>query len=66
MRVVEKTDSKIVMRVMTKCIQVPYCDTFNVEEEFVFASINPKSNCGIVRVTTNVIFYKSTLFKSKI
>jgi hypothetical protein len=36
-RVVEKTDTRIVMRVMTKCSNVPYCDTFSVEEEFVFA-----------------------------
>jgi transposase-like protein len=51
MKVIEKSDAKIVMRVNTKCVNVPYCDTFNVEEEFIFASPTPNAPGGLVKVS---------------
>lgn len=37
-KLVERDDTKIVFRVLNKCINVPYCDSFAVEEEWYFAT----------------------------
>ena len=55
------------MRVLNRTYDVPYCDTFGVEEEWFIASPpgpNVKSAC--VRITTGSVWFKSTMMKSMI
>ena len=62
----EKTESKISIRVFNRTRDVPYCDTFNTEEHWLILTTNPKAEKIIVRQSLNVIFKKSTMFKGKI
>lgn len=45
---------------------MPYADTFAVEEDWCFVTPNPNVNACALRISMQVIFYKSTIFKSKI
>lgn len=57
------TDTKIVLRILNKTSDVPYCDSFAVEEEWFLASL-PNTKCCMVRVTMGIVWYKSTMMKS--
>ena len=65
-KLIEKSETKVHVKILNKCTSVPYCDTFSVEEEWLAMSPSPTANCCIVRFGVQVIFYKNTLFKSKI
>lgn len=65
-KLIEKTDTKVQFKILSKCSGVPYCDTFAIEEEIIAISPQPNSNYCVVRILMQVIFYKSTIFKSKI
>lgn len=59
------TDTKILLRVLNKTSDVPYCDSFAVEEEWYIASL-PNSKCSVVRITMGIVWYKSTMMKGMI
>lgn len=65
-KLLEISDTKIHFKVLSKCSGVPYCDTFAIEEDWIALSPGLGATCCIVRIYMQVIFYKSTLFKSKI
>ena len=51
------------MRVTSKSRDVPYCDTFYVDEDWYVASMPEGYNSCVLRVTNNVIFVQSTMMK---
>ena len=57
------TDTKILLKSISKCKDVPYCDTFNVEEEYLVLAPSPTANCCIMRSTLKINWLKSTFFK---
>jgi hypothetical protein len=65
-KLIERTETVIRFKILSKCSGVPYCDTFACEEDWVAISPNASANCCIVRIIMQTIFYKSTIFKSKI
>lgn len=65
-KLIEQTETMIHFKILSKCSGVPYCDTFSVEDDWIAISPAPGANCCIVRVMMQLIFYKSTIFKSKI
>lgn len=66
LKMIDRSENKIHMKVTSKTRDVPYCDTFYVEEEWYVASMPEGSNSCIVRVSFMPIFVKSTLMKSVI
>ncbi len=62
----EHNDKIINLRIFNQVKDIPYCDTFNTEENWIIASPDPNSERCIFRSTMQVIFRKSTLFKGKI
>jgi len=65
-RIIERSETKIVMRVTSKSRDVPYCDSFYVEEEWYIASLPEGVSSCVLRVSYNIIFVKSTLMRSVI
>lgn len=59
----ELTDSKILVRATTTTKEVPYCDTFKVEEEFYLASMGGTNSC-ILNFSANLVFSKYVLMKT--
>lgn len=54
------------MRVTSKSRDVPYCDSFYVEEEWYVASLPESCNSCVLKVSYNIVFVKSTLMRSVI
>jgi hypothetical protein len=65
-KMIEKTDTTYRFRVLDKVAGVPYSDCFAIEEDWIIISPNATANCCILRISLQVIFYKSTIFKYKI
>lgn len=65
-KLLEKSDTKVHFKILSKCSDVPYSDTFALEEDWLAISPHPNANCCMLRIMSQVIFYKSTIFKSKI
>jgi len=66
LRIVERSETKIIMRATSKSRDVPYCDSFYVEEEWYVASTPESYSSCVLRVSYNIIFVKSTLMRSVI
>jgi hypothetical protein len=66
MRMMEQTPTKLLLKVTNKTSDVPYCDTFAVEEEWYVASTSPTSKSAVLRIAMSVVWYKSTMMKSMI
>lgn len=64
LRIFERTENRILMRVTSKSRDVPYCDSFYVEEEWYIASLPEGTNSCVLRVSYNVVFVKSTMMRS--
>ena len=65
MKLLERTPEIIRMKVLTKNTGVPYCETFGLEEDWYVVS-KPKTKCCIVRLTSGIKWYKSTMMKGMI
>lgn len=66
-KLIERSSEKIVIRCMNKSRDVPYCDTFFVEEEWYIAGpANPAARCSFFRCSYRVAFVKYTIMKSVI
>ena len=63
LRIVENTENKILLKIMTITNNVPYCDCFGVEEEWLIASL-PGTKCCVFRVALVIRWFKSTMMKS--
>lgn len=66
MKILENSDTKLHMISLAKVKEVPYCDSFAVEEEYYVLSPSPTAPCSVMRITSRIIWYKSTMFKNKI
>jgi len=65
-KLLELTDTKCHIKSISKCRDVPYCDTFSVEEELLVLAPSPTASCCILRIAVFLIWHKSTMFKGKI
>jgi hypothetical protein len=54
------------MRVLTNCHDVPYCDDFNVEEEWYVASMPSSTRSSAIRISSVIVFPKFSMMKKKI
>ena len=62
-----QTPTKIVLKMLNRTNDIPYCATFGVEEEWLIASPDTENaKCSIFRMSFNIIWYQSTLMKSVI
>lgn len=62
--VLEQSEKVLKMRVVSKAKEVPYCDCFSIEEEFVCSMPEGCANSCVLRVTMTIIWHKSTMMKS--
>ena len=61
------TPSKIVLKMLSRTHDIPYCATFGVEEEWVIVSPETENaKCSILRMSFTIHWYQSTLMKSVI
>lgn len=65
-KIIERNNEKLLMRIVTKSRQVPYCDCFVVEEEWYVASLPSGFNSCVLKVSYRLIFVQSTIMKSMI
>ena len=61
---IEKSASTIKLIVLSKTPTIPYGDTLSLEEEIICTSCNNQQS--IIRVSSTVIFHKSTIMKGMI
>ena len=59
-----KTDNLLRLRVLSRAREVPYCDCFGIDEEYIIAMPASCQNSCVMRVTMAPIWYKSTMMKS--
>jgi hypothetical protein len=66
-KIVEYSPTKLHMRVLNRTHEVPYCDSFGVEEDwFVASPAGQNVKSSVIRITTGAVWYKSTMMKSMI
>eukprot|EP00347_Sterkiella_histriomuscorum_P016954 403351216 len=56
----------LVIEMQNKSLDIPYADCFYIEEKWWIISEKPNANKCVLRVAINIVFVKSTLFKSRI
>jgi hypothetical protein len=56
----------IKIRVLSKAKDIPYCDCFAIDEEYIILMPSFCQNSCVMRVTMGLIWYKSTIMKSLI
>lgn len=64
MKIIDKTENRLLMRITTKNKDIPYCDCFEVEEEYLVASAQSSINSCVLQVTMTVNFLSWTMMKS--
>ena len=62
-KVIENSQDKIVLRILNTTTDVPYCDSFGVEEEWLIASL-PNTKCCVFRASFCLRWYKWTMMKA--
>ncbi|CDW71645.1 UNKNOWN [Stylonychia lemnae] len=63
----QKEDNMLNLRIFNQMKDVPYCDYFNTEENWIITSPNSEDNSRcVIRSTFQVVFKKSTMFKGRI
>ena len=65
-KVIEHTPTKLSYRILTRTHDIPYCDTFGVEEQWDVTSPRPDSKCCIIKCQIGPNWYKSTMMKGMI
>ena len=65
-RIVEQSATHIRITCVNRTRDIPYCDTFDVEEVFTVHSLKPESKCCIVQIGIGFNWHKSTMMKSMI
>lgn len=63
LKLLHKTEDRILLRVLNRTTDVPYCDSFGVEEEYLIVSL-PETKCCVFRVTFCIKWYKWTMMKA--
>ena len=65
-RVIEWSPTYIRISCINRTRDIPYCDTFDVEDVFTVHSMRPESKCCIVQIGIGFNWHKSTMMKSMI
>ena len=65
-RVIENSATCIKILCTNRTRDIPYCDTFDVEDFVTVHSMKPTSQVCIVQIGVNFIWHKSTMMKSMI
>ena len=63
-KMIKKTDTKMLLRVTTKCRDVTNSADFNIEEEWLVASLPTSKNSCALRISAVVVFEKFTMMKT--
>jgi len=63
---IEKSNTKMLLRVTTKCSGVSNSADFYIEEEWLVASLPTSSNSCALRISAVVVFEKFTMMKNQI
>lgn len=63
-KLIEKSDKKFLVRIITKNRDIPYCDTFETEEEWYCASTETGTNSCVMKSSFKQTFLKFTMMKS--
>lgn len=64
-KLIENSENKILLYCLNTTTNVPYCDSFAVEEEWLIQSL-PGTKCCILRISYCLRWYKSTMMKGMI
>lgn len=57
-KLIERSPTKIVLRMLNRTNDIPYCATFGVEEELFLASpASELAKCSVLRMSFNIIWY---------
>ena len=62
----EKTPNLIILRAHSFSKEVPYCDCFSYDQEWVIAMPQNCNNSSVLRITMAINFHKSTIMKGMI
>ena len=62
-KLIENSENRVIIKVLNKTTDVPYCDSFGVEEEWLIASL-PNTKCCVLRVSYCLRWYKWTVMKA--
>jgi len=62
----ENSPCKLKILCLNRTRDIPYCDTFDVEDMVLVQSMRPTSKCCIVQIGINQIWHKSSMMKSVI
>ena len=65
-RIVEWSATYIRISCINRTRDIPYCDTFDVEDVVTVHSMKPESKCCIVQIGIGFNWHKSTMMKSMI
>lgn len=66
-KILERSPTMIILRMLNRTADIPYCATFGVEEEWFLASpSSDNAKCAVLRMSFQIIWYQSTLMKSVI
>ena len=65
-RIIENSATYIRISCINRTRDIPYCDTFDVEDVFTIHSMKPESKCCIVQIGIYLIWHKSTMMKGMI
>lgn len=64
--IIDQNPNLLRFRVITKTKDVPYCDCFGVDEEFLCIMPAGCQSSSVLRITVGINWYKSTMMKSVI
>ena len=65
-RIVQNSSTYIRISCINRTRDIPYADTFDVEDIFTIHSLKPESKCCIVQIGIGFNWHKSTMMKSMI
>ena len=65
-RIIEWSATYIRISCINRTRDIPYCDTFDVEDVFTIHGMKPESKCCIVQIGIGFNWHKSTMMKSMI
>lgn len=65
-RIIEWSPTYIRISCINRTRDIPYSDTFDVEDVVTIHSMKPESKCCVVQIGINFIWHKSTMMKSMI
>ena len=65
-RIVENSATTLKILCVNRTRDIPYCDTFDVEDLLLVRAMKPNSQCCVVQIGINYVWHKSTMMKGMI